>query len=91
MVVHNEVGFRKKLLCLPTLVVYCDPKIHGVEMFNKVMATVSEARRKMPLKVNYASDKAEDEVLFVVSTSNKLTPIGILPRDEPQVLFVKMG
>ena len=91
MVVHDEVGFRKKLLGLPTLVIYCDPKIHGVETFKKVMATVSEARKKMPLKVSYEEDKADNEVMFVVSTTNKLTPIGVLPRDKPQALFVKMG
>ena len=45
------------------------------------METVSEARRKMPLKVNYEADKADNEVMFVVSTTIKLTPIGILPKD----------
>ena len=45
----------------------------------------------MPLKVNYEADKADNEVMFVVSTTNKLTPIGILPKDQPQALFVKMG
>jgi len=33
MMCHNEIKFRKMLLGLPTLVVYCDPKIHGVETY----------------------------------------------------------
>jgi len=55
------------------------------------MRTVAEARRKMPLKVNYDSDSNNDEVMFVVSTSNKLTPVGILRTDKPQALFIRMG
>jgi len=90
MMVHDEVKFRKTLLGLPTLLIYCDPKIHGTEVYKKLMATVSEAREKMPLKVNYGSASAADEVMFVVSTTNKLTPIGILPKDKPQVLFFRM-
>ena len=89
--VHDEVKFRKMLLGLPTLLIYCDPKIHGTETYNQVMQTVSEARQKMPLKVNYESNSANDEVMFVVSTTNKMTPVGILNKDKPQALFIKMG
>ena len=83
MMAHDEVNFRKMLLGLPTLLIYCDPKIHGVETYNKVMKTVSEARQKMPLKVNYEANSSNDEVMFVVSTTNKLTPVGILKKDQP--------
>jgi len=45
----------------------------------------------MPLKVNYDSDSNNDEVIFAVSTSNNLTPVGILKTDKPQALFFRMG
>ena len=91
MMVHDEVKFRKMLLGLPTLLIYCDPKIHGAETYKRIMQTVSEARLKMPLKVNYEANSANDEVMFVVSTTNKMTPVGILNKDKPQALFIKMG
>ena len=55
---------------------------------------VSEARKKMPLVVNYSTEKSSEgppEVMFVVSTTNKLPPIGELTKDEPQAIFIKMG
>ena len=94
IVVNDEVKFRKMLLGLPTLLVYCDPNIHGQDTYDRVMRSVSEARKKMPLIVDYAKDRtAEDtpEVMFVVSKTNKLPPIGMLKKDQPMALFIKMG
>ena len=94
MIVHDEIRLRKMLLGLPTLLIYCDPNIHGKETYAQVLEAVSDARRKMPLKVNYSSDASTNaipEVMFVVSTTNKLTPIGVLKKDRPQALFVRMG
>jgi len=94
MIVHDEMKFRKMLLGLPTLLIYCDPLIHGRETYERILASVSEARKKMPLIVNYSADKdqkAPPEVMFVVSTTNKITPIGILKKDKPQAIFIKMG
>ena len=97
MIVHDEIKLRKLLLGLPTLLIYCDPNVHGKETYTKVLEAVSEARKKMPLVVNYSKDKdaastdTQPEVMFVVSTTNKLPPIGILKKDRPQALFVHMG
>lgn len=94
MIAHDELKFRKLLLGLPTLLIYCDPDIHGRETYDRVLKAVSEARKKMPLIVNYSNEKGENdipEVMFVVSTTNKLPPIGILKKDTPQALFIKMG
>jgi len=33
MMSHDQIKLRKILLGLPTLLVYCDPKIHGVETY----------------------------------------------------------
>ena len=96
MIVHDEIRLRKLFLGLPTLLVYCDPNVHGKETYAQVLAAVSDARKKMPLKVSYSTEKdggapAIPEVMFVVSTTNKLPPIGILKKDHPQALFVHMG
>jgi len=94
MICHDEMKFRKMLLGLPTLLIYCDPNIHGRETYDKIMRAVGEARCKMPLIPNYSADRdpnAAPEVMFVVSTCNKLPPIGMLKKDKPQALFVKMG
>ena len=56
MICHDEMQFRKMLLGLPTLLIYCDPNIHGRETYDKIMEAVSEARRKMPLIPNYSAD-----------------------------------
>jgi len=56
MICHDEMQFRKMLLGLPTLLIYCDPKIHGRETYDKIMKAVSEARRKMPLIPSYSAD-----------------------------------
>jgi len=48
----------------------------------------------MPLIVNYSSDATSEaipEVMFVVSTTNKMPPIGILKTDQPQALLIRMG
>ena len=48
----------------------------------------------MPLIVNYTTEKGQNdppEVMFVVSTTNKLPPIGMLKKDQPQAIFIKMG
>lgn len=59
------------------------------------MTAVREAREKMPLIPSYSADKggpeATPEVMFVVSTCNKLPPVGMLKKDKPQALFIKMG
>ena len=70
MVCHDEIKFRKMLLGLPTLLIYCDPLIHGRDTYDRVLQAVSEARKKMPLIVNYSADQKADqpEVMFVVST-----------------------
>ena len=47
------------LLGLPTLLVYCDPLVHGRDVYDKVLAAVSEARQKMPLKVTYDAKQRE--------------------------------
>ena len=96
MIVHDEIKLRKLLLGLPTLLIYCDPNVHGKETYAQVLAAVSDARKKMPLKVSYSTSKEDSkdtlpEVMFVVSTTNKLPPIGILKKDRPQALFVHMG
>ena len=96
MIAHNEVKFRNLLLGLPCLLIYCDPFIHGQETYDSILRSISEARKKMPLIVNYSTEKggstdAIPEVMFVVSTTNKLPPIGMLKKDEPQALFIKMG
>ena len=87
IVVHDEIRLRKMLLGLPTLLVYCDPKIHGREKYEQVMRTVSEARKKMPLIVDYSGAKqdpsAPPEVMFIVSTTNKMPPLGMLRKDAP--------
>lgn len=94
MVVHDEIKFRKMLLGLPTLLIYCDPKIHGTQTYERIMQAVSEARQKMPLIVDYSAERSADavpEVMFVVSTCNKLPPVGMLKKDKPQALFIQMG
>ena len=96
MIVHDEIKLRKMFLGLPTLLIYCDPNVHGKETYAQVLAAVSEARKKMPLKVSYSTGRDDSadaipEVMFVVSTTNKLPPIGILKKDRPQALFVHMG
>ena len=95
MIAHNEVKFRNLLLGLPCLLIYCDPQIHGQDTYDAVLRSISEARKKMPLIVNYSTEKGSGndtpEVMFVVSTTNKLPPIGMLKKDEPQALFIKMG
>ena len=87
MIAHNELKFRKMLLGLPTLLLYCDPLIHGQDTYDSIVNAVSEARKKMPLVVNYSTTARtiEDtpEVMFVVSTTNKLPPIGMLKKDQP--------
>lgn len=59
------------------------------------MTAVREAREKMPLIPSYSADKggpeATPEVMFVVSTCNKLPPVGMLKKDKPQAIFIKMG
>ena len=94
MIAHDELKFRKMLLGLPTLLVYCDPLIHGQETYDSVLRAISEARKKMPLIVNYSTEKGANdapEVMFVVSTTNKLPPIGMLKKEQPQAIFIKMG
>ena len=94
MIAHDELKFRKMLLGLPTLLIYCDPLIHGQETYDNVLKALSEARKKMPLIVNYSGDKSGEEapeVMFVVSTTNKLPPIGLLKKDKPQAIFITMG
>ena len=86
MIAHNEVKFRNLLLGLPCLLVYCDPQIHGQDTYDKILKAISDARRKMPLIVNYDSKSQSEttpEVMFVVSTTNKLPPIGMLKQDQP--------
>ncbi len=94
MVCHDEIKFRKMLLGLPTLLVYCDPKIHGAHTYERIMKAVSVARQKMPLIVDYSGERSPDavpEVMFVVSTCNKMPPVGMLKKDQPQALFIHMG
>jgi hypothetical protein len=77
MVCHDEIKFKKLLLGLPILLIYCDPNVHGRETYDKIMA----------------ADKNPDappEVMFIVSTCNKLPPFCMLKKDKPQALFVKM-
>ena len=47
----------------------------------------------MPLIPSYSSDSkpAIPEVMFVVTTTNKMPPIGMLKKDKPMALFIKMG
>ena len=44
VIIRDEIKFRKMLLGLPTLIIYCDPMIHGRDVYNKILASVSEAR-----------------------------------------------
>ena len=41
MIAHDEMKFRKMLLGLPTLLVYCDPLIHGQETYDAVLRSIS--------------------------------------------------
>ena len=59
IIIRDEIKFRKMLLGLPTLLVYCDPLVHGRDVYDKVLAAVSEARQKMPLKVTYDAKQRE--------------------------------
>ena len=51
IVVHDQRSFHE--LCMlfrtNTLIAYCDPKIHGDEMYKEILKTVKEARDKKPL------------------------------------------
>ena len=55
MIAHNEVKFRNLLLGLPCLLVYCDPQIHGRDTYDQILKAISDARKKMPLIVNYST------------------------------------
>ena len=41
MIAHDEMKFRKMLLGLPTLLVYCDLLIHGQETYDAVLRSIS--------------------------------------------------
>lgn len=61
MICHDEMKFRKMLLGLPTLLIYCDPQVHGKDTYDRVMAAVSEAREKMPLIPTYSAEKPDGD------------------------------
>lgn len=72
------------------LVIYCDPKKHGYETYNKILKSLAEARRNRPLKIEkrQEGEKREEEVLFVMSTTN-VDPTVILQDSHPQAIFLR--
>ena len=40
MMVHDEIRFRKMLLGLPVLLIYCNPDVHGRQTYEKILAAV---------------------------------------------------
>lgn len=70
------------------LLVYCDPKVHGVKTYNEVLRSLALARKARPIHVKQPEgEKEEAQVIYVLSTDRNLFLVHLF-EDHPQAVLL---
>ena len=96
IVVHDTRTFYEicSMFKTDTLIIYCDPSIHGEETYQKVVKSVLEAREKQPLnfeKQEEGKANHSPQIIFTVSTTKNLEPFLKIKGNQPQAILLKLN
>jgi len=88
VVIHDQRTFYEmcSMFKTDTLIIYCNPQVHGQETYEKVIKSVLEAREKQPLnfeKPEEGKENTDPQIIFTVSTTQSLEPFLKLKSKEP--------
>ena len=74
VVIHDQRTFYEmcSMFKTDTLIIYCNPQVHGQATYEKVIKSVLEAREKQPLnfeKPEEGKENSDPQIIFTVSTT----------------------